>query len=70
MRLSQILPLLCRDTTIWISEDPSVSEGLYFGPAGEAAAFLKKDYNVKEIYPEYYPSIYNFAGITILVTEA
>ena len=37
MKLTDLLYKVYENTTVWISEDPSVSEGIYFGPAKEIA---------------------------------
>lgn len=68
MKLSQLLPCIDQDVHIWIAVDPSKSTGLYFGPVSEVPPQLQQKYDVVEIYPEHYPAIYNFAGISIIVS--
>ena len=72
MRLIDLLYKVYENTTVWIAEDPRNSEGIYFGPAKEITLRTAADYEVVEIYPEHYPAINNYVGITIIVkkTEA
>ena len=69
MRLLDLLYKIDICTTVWISEDPKKTEGIYFGRAGEAKVRDMKGYEVVKIYPEHYPAIYNFAGISIIVKK-
>lgn len=69
MKLTDLLYKVYENTTIWIAEDPNNSEGIYFGPAKEITLRLAAAYEVVEIYPEHYPAIHNFAGITIIVRK-
>lgn len=69
MKLTDLLYKVYENTTVWISEDPSVSEGIYFGPAKEIALRTAAAYEVVEVYPEHYPAIGNFVGITIIVKK-
>ena len=69
MKLTDLLYKVYENTTVWIAEDPSVSEGVYFGPAKEITLRVAAAYEVVEIYPEHYPAIYNFVGITIIVKK-
>ena len=57
------------NTTVWIAEDPSNSEGIYFGPAKEITLRTAVAYEVVELYPECYPAIGNLAGISIIVKK-
>ena len=72
MRLIDLLYKVYENTTVWIAEDPTNSEGIYFGPAKEITLHTAAAYDVVEIYPEHYPAINNYVGITIIVkkTEA
>lgn len=67
MQLVDLLYKVNEDTTVWISDDPSQSEGIYFGPAKEIALRTAAAYEVVEFYPEHYPAINNYVGITIIV---
>lgn len=69
MKLTDLLYKVCENTTVWISEDPSVSEGIYFGLAKEITLRTAAAYEVVEIYPEHYPAIGNLVGITIIVKK-
>ncbi len=69
MKLTDLLYKVYENTTIWVSDDPSKSEGIYFGPAGNILFRTAAAYTVVEIYPECYPAIGNLAGITIIVKE-
>lgn len=69
MKLTDLLYKVHEGTTVWIADDPSKTEGLYFGPAGDMKLRDAKGYEVIELYPEHYPAIYNFAGITIIVKK-
>ena len=69
MRLLDLLDKVSESTTVWIAEDPTVSEGIYFGRAGDVKVFEARGYEVVEFYPEHYPVIYNFAGISIIVRK-
>lgn len=70
MRLIDLLDKICDSTTVWIAEDPAKSEGIYFGFVGDIQLRVASGYEVVEVYPEHYPAIYNFAGITIIVKKA
>lgn len=70
MRLADLLYKVYENTTIWIAEDPSNSEGIYFGSAKEVTLRLAAAYEVVEIYPEHYPAINNFVGISIIVKKS
>lgn len=69
MRLADLLYKVYENTTVWIAEDPTNSEGIYFGPAKEITLRMAAAYEVVEIYPEHYPAIGNLAGITIIVKK-
>lgn len=69
MKLTDLLYKVYENTTVWIAEDPSISEGIYFGPAKEVTLRTAAAYEVVEIYPEHYPAIGNLAGITIIVKK-
>lgn len=69
MKLVDLLCKIYENTTVWISADPSNSDGIYFGAAGEMKLRDAKGYEVVELYPEAYPAIHNFTGITIIVRK-
>ncbi len=69
MRLADLLYKVYENTTVWIAEDPSISEGIYFGPAKDITIRIAAAYEVVEVYPEHYPAINNFVGITIIVKK-
>lgn len=69
MRLADLLYKVCENTTVWIAENPNNSEGIYFGPAKEITLRTAAAYEVMEVYPEHYPAIGNFVGITIIVKK-
>lgn len=69
MRLADLLYKVYENTTIWVSEDPTKSEGIYFGEAGEIALRTAAAYEVVEVYPEHYPAIGNLVGITVIVKK-
>ncbi len=69
MKLTDLLYKVYENTTVWIAEDPSISDGIYFGPAKEITLRTAAAYEVVEIYPEHYPAIGNLAGITIIVKK-
>lgn len=69
MRLIDLLCKVYENTTVWISEDPTESGGVYFGTAREIQLRTAATYEVVEIYPEHYPAIGNFVGITIIVKK-
>ena len=69
MKLTELLYRVNESTTVWISEDPTTTEGLYFGFAGDMKLRDAKGYEVVKLYPEHYPAIYNFAGITVIVRK-
>lgn len=69
MRLADLLYKVYENTTIWVSDDPSTTEGIYFGAAGQIRLSTATAYEVVEVYPECYPGIGNFAGITIIVKK-
>ena len=70
MKLLDLLYKIYENTTIWIAEDPNNSDGLYFGSAGDMKLRDAEGYEVVEIYPEAYPAVHNFTGITIIVKKA
>lgn len=67
MRLADLLYKMYEGTTVWVAEDPSNSEGIYFGLAKEITLRVAASYEVVEIYPEHYPAIGNFVGISVIV---
>ena len=67
MRLADLLYKIDENTTVWVAEDPSNSEGIYFGLAKEITLRVAASYEVVEIYPEHYPAIGNFVGISVIV---
>ena len=67
MRLADLLYKIDENTTVWVAEDPSNSEGIYFGLAKEITLRVAASYEVVEIYPEHYLAIGNLAGITVIV---
>ena len=67
MKLADLLYKVYENTTVWIAEDPSISEGIYFGLAKEITLRTAADYEVIEVYPEHYPAIGNLVGITVIV---
>jgi len=69
MKLTNLLYKVHEKTTVWIAEDPSISEGIYFGLAKDITLRVAATYEVVEIYPEHYPAINNFVGITIIVKK-
>ena len=69
MKLFDLLCKIYENTTVWISDDPSNSDGIYFGAAGEIKLRDTKGYEVVELYPEAYPAIQNFFGVTIIVRK-
>lgn len=69
MRLADLLYRVYENTTVWIAEDPSNSEGIYFGLAKDITLRVAAAYEVVEVYPEHYPAINNFVGITIIVKK-
>ena len=69
MRLTDLLYKVYENTTVLIVEDPSNSECIYFGPAKEITLHNAASYEVVEVYPEYYPAIGNFVGITVIVKK-
>lgn len=69
MKLTDLLYKVYENTTVWIAEDPSISEGIYFGPAKAITLRTTAAYEVAEIYPEHYPAIGNLVGITIIVKD-
>ena len=69
MKLTDLLYKVCENTTVWISEDPSVSEGIYFVLAKEITLRTAAAYEVVEIYPEHYTAIGNLVGITNIVKK-
>ena len=70
MRLADLLYKVYENTTVWISENPAKSEGIYFGTAGEIALRTAVAYDVVEFYPEHYPAIGNLVGVTVIVKKA
>lgn len=69
MRLIDLLYKVYENTTVWIAEDPTIPEGIYFGTAGEIQFRTAAAYEVVEVYPECYPAIGRIAGITIIVKK-
>lgn len=69
MRLADLLYKVYENTTVWVSEDPTKSEGIYFGAAGEITLRTAAAYEVVEVYPEHYPAIGNLVGITVIVKK-
>lgn len=69
MHLVDLLYKLYENTTVWIAEDPTISEGVYFGVAGKIPFRTAAAYEVVEFYPEHYPAIGHLAGITIIVKK-
>lgn len=69
MKLLDLLYKIYENTTIWVAEDPSNPDGVYFGIVGDMKLRDAKDYEVVEIYPEAYPAIHNFTGITVIVKK-
>ena len=67
MNLVDLLNKLYKNVTVWIAEDPSKSEGIYFGAVRDIPLENFKEYEVVEIYPESYPAIGRFFGISIIV---
>ena len=70
MKLTDLLYKVYENTTVWIVEDPTNSEGIYLGAAGDIQLRTAAKYEVVEVYPEHYPAIGNFVGITIIVKES
>ena len=50
MRLVDLLYKISDSVTIWISEDPSVSTGIYFGFVGDIQLKTAMGYDVVEVY--------------------
>lgn len=69
MKLTDLLYKVYENTTVWIAEDPTKSEGIYFGAAGDIQLRTAAQYEVVEVYPEHYPAIGNFVGITVIVKK-
>ena len=69
MRLADLLYKVYENTTVWIAEDPTNSEGIYFGTVKDITLHMAAPYEVVEIYPEHYPAIGNYVGITIIVKK-
>ena len=69
MKLTDLLYKVYENTTVWIAEDLNNSEGIYFGAAGDICLRTAAKYEVVKVYPEHYPAINNFVGITIIVKE-
>ena len=69
MKLVDLLCKIYENTTVWISDDPSSSDGIYFDTAGEMKLRDATGYEVVELYPEAYSAIHNFKGITIIVRK-
>ncbi len=73
MKKMRLVDLLCKisdSVTVWISEDPGSSDGIYFGLAGEVPLKAAMGYDVAEVYPELHPEIYGLTGITVIVKKA
>ena len=67
MKLRDLAKIVNPETTIWVSTDPSNSEGIYFGQAQNIPVYLESLENeIETIYPEKYPAIYGFTGISII----
>lgn len=69
MRLADLLYKVYENTTVWIAEDPTNSEGTHFGTVKDITLHMAASYEVVEIYPEHYPAIGNYVGITIIVKK-
>lgn len=69
MKLTELLYKVPDGTTVWVAENPDNPDGLYFGHAGDMKLRDAKGYEVVELYPEHYPAVYNFAGISIIVRK-
>lgn len=69
MKLADLLSRVYENTTIWVSENPNESEGIYFGAAGEIPLRTAMSYEVVEVCPEHYPAINNLVGITVIVKK-
>lgn len=69
MKLTELLYKMYENVTVWIAEDPANSEGIYFGPAKEITLRIAAAYEVVEFYPEHYPAIGGFVGISIIVKK-
>lgn len=69
MKLTDLLYKVYENTTVWIAKDPTNSEGIYFGAAGDIQLRTAAKYEVVEVYPEHYPAIGNLVGITVIVKE-
>lgn len=71
MKLTDLLSVIEEDTIVWISEDPAVTEGIYFGFIGKTTPeeALTMGYEVVTAYPERYPAAFNHAGISIIVKK-
>lgn len=70
MLLKELINHMYENTTIWITENPNMSEGLFFN----GVKYFDKEGDlanrwVKEFYPEHYHSIGGICGITIVVEE-
>ncbi|MBO5969174.1 MAG: hypothetical protein J6S14_11835 [Clostridia bacterium] len=68
MKLTDLAQVIYEDAVVWISEDPDVNEGIYFGQIGDMGWKLMKSYEVVEIWPEHYRAI-SRAGISIHVRK-
>ena len=66
MKLNELLRKIDLDTCIWVSTDPNVSDGIYFGDAGSITCGVMRKCTVKEFYAEYYTARY-CCGISIIV---
>lgn len=69
MRLVDFLSKIYECCYIWVSTDPNVNEGIYFGAAGSMEIDMAKKYEVVEFYVESYKAIYGGCGISIIVRE-
>ena len=69
MSLADLLYKVYENTTIWVAEDPTNSVGIYFGSVKEITLRVAAAYEVVELYPEHYPAIGNFVGISVIVKK-
>jgi hypothetical protein len=68
MKLTDFAYRMNEDTMVWIAENPTSDEGLYFGTIGEMRFHFAKNYEVVEFYAEHYDAAY-CCGITIIVKK-
>ena len=69
MKLIDLLQTIYKNVTIWVAEDPTRSEGIFFGNVGDISLKTAKGYEVVSVYPESYPAIHGFTGISIIVKK-